>query len=71
LIFDLKTEELHSLKQQIRNLGPINLLAYSEYEEEKERFDFLNKQRNDLLDPKKDIVKTIGEIKHYSPVPFH
>jgi chromosome segregation protein len=60
--FDLKTEELHSLKQQVRNLGPINLLAYSEYEEEKERFDFLNKQRNDLLESEKDIVKTIGEI---------
>ena len=60
--FDLKTEELHSLKQQIRNLGPINLLAYSEYEEEKERFDFLNKQRNDLLESEKDIAKTIGEI---------
>ncbi|MDR3665852.1 MAG: chromosome segregation protein SMC [Ignavibacteriaceae bacterium] len=60
--FEKKTEELHSLKQQIRNLGPINLLAYSEYEEEKERFDFLNKQRNDLLESEKDIVKTIGEI---------
>ena len=60
--FEKKTEELHSLKQQVRNLGPINLLAYSEYEEEKERFDFLNKQRNDLLESEKDIVKTIGEI---------
>jgi chromosome segregation protein len=60
--FEKRTDELHSLKQQIRNLGPINLLAYSEYEEEKERFDFLNKQRNDLLESEKDIVKTIGEI---------
>jgi chromosome segregation protein len=60
--FDQRTDELHSLKQQIRNLGPINLLAYSEYEEEKERFDFLNKQRNDLLESEKDIIKTIGEI---------
>jgi chromosome segregation protein len=60
--FERKTEELHSLKQQVKNLGPINLLAYSEFEEEKGRFDFLNKQRNDLLDSEKDIVKTIGEI---------
>jgi chromosome segregation protein len=60
--FERTTEELHSLKQQVRNLGPINLLAYSEYEEEKERFDFLNRQRNDLLESEKDIVKTIGEI---------
>jgi len=60
--FSQRTEEVHSLKQQISNLGPINLLAYSEYEEEKERLDFLNKQRSDLIDSEKDIVKTIEEI---------
>ena len=60
--FSQRTEEVHSLKQQVRNLGPINLLAYSEYEEEKERLDFLNKQRNDLIESEKDIVKTIDEI---------
>jgi chromosome segregation protein len=60
--FEKNIEEVHSLKQQIKNLGPINLLAYSEYDEEKERFDFLNKQRNDLLESEKDIIKTIEEI---------
>jgi len=60
--FNQRTEEVNALKQQIKNLGPINLLAYSEYEEEKERFDFLSRQRNDLLDSEKDIVKTIEEI---------
>ncbi len=60
--FNQRTEEVHSLKQQVKNLGPINLLAYSEFEEEKQRFDFLSKQRNDLLESEKDIVKTIDEI---------
>ena len=60
--FAQTTEEVNSLKQQIKNLGPINLLAYSEYEEEKQRFDFLSKQRNDLLESERDIVKTIEEI---------
>jgi chromosome segregation protein len=62
--FDYKnrTEEVHSLKQQIKNLGPINLLAYSEFEEERQRFEFLSKQRNDLIESEKDIVKTIEEI---------
>lgn len=62
--FDFKSrkEEVNSLKQQVKNLGPINLLAYSEYEEEKERFEFLQKQRNDLIESEKDIVKTIEEI---------
>lgn len=62
--FDFKTkrEEVNQLKQQIKNLGPINLLAYSEFEEERERFVFLNKQRNDLLESEKDIAETIDEI---------
>jgi chromosome segregation protein len=62
--FDFKStsEEVAALKQQIKNLGPINLLAYSEFEEEKQRFDFLNKQRNDLMESEKDIVRTIDEI---------
>jgi chromosome segregation protein len=60
--FPERTEEVNNFKQQIKNLGPINLLAYSEFEEEKERFDFLSKQRNDLLESEKDIVKTIEEI---------
>jgi chromosome segregation protein len=60
--FGRRSEEVNTLKQQIKNLGPINLLAYSEFEEEKQRFDFLSKQRNDLIESEKDIVKTIGEI---------
>ena len=57
-----RTDEVHTLKQQIKNLGPINVLAYSEYEEERERFEFLTKQRDDLLESERDIVKTIEEI---------
>jgi len=60
--FFQRTEEVNTLKTQIKNLGPINLLAYSEFEEEKQRFDFLSKQRDDLLQSETDIVKTIEEI---------
>lgn len=63
-IFDFKsrTEEVHSLKQQVKNLGPINLLAYSEFEEEKQRLEFLTKQRDDLIESERDVIQTIGEI---------
>jgi chromosome segregation protein len=60
--FKQRTDEVHQLKQQIRQLGPINLLSYSEYEEEKERLDFLLKQRKDLIESEKDVIKTIEEI---------
>ncbi len=60
--FKESRSEVHDLKSKIKNLGPINLLAYSEFEEEKERFDFLSKQREDLLESEKDLAKTIKEI---------
>ncbi len=68
--FEPRKEEVHELRQKIRNLGPINLLAYSEYEEERDRLDFLNKQRDDLVDSEKDIVKTIEEINQTAQAKF-
>lgn len=64
------SSEVHSLKQQVKNLGPVNLLAYTEYEEEKERLDFLLKQRDDLLDSEKDLVHTINEINEAAQTIF-
>ncbi len=54
--------EVHRLKIQLKNLGPINLLAYAEFEEEKERMDFLHQQRDDLVASEKDVINTISEI---------
>lgn len=68
--FDEKRNEVHELRQRIKNLGPINLLAYSEFEEEKKRMEFLVQQRNDLVDSEKDIVKTIEEINHAAHTQF-
>ncbi|HKI77390.1 MAG TPA: chromosome segregation protein SMC [Ignavibacteriaceae bacterium] len=68
--FRTRTDEVQALKQKVKNLGPINLLAYSEYEEERERFEFLNKQRNDLLESEKDVVNTITEINTTAQTQF-
>ncbi len=62
--FQERSSEVQSLKQQLKNLGPINLLAYSEYDEEKQRLDFLLQQRNDLVESEKDLIKTIEEINN-------
>ncbi|MBD3224839.1 MAG: chromosome segregation protein SMC, partial [Caldithrix sp.] len=42
-------EQINLLKQRIKNLGAVNPLAVNEYDKEKERLDFLTKQRDDLL----------------------
>lgn len=60
--FQERNSEVSSLKSRLKNIGPVNLLAYSEYEEERERMEFLVKQRDDLVNSEKDLIKTIRDI---------
>ncbi len=55
-------EKLAGLKNKIRSLGPVNSLAFQEYEEEKKRLEFLTEQRNDLLESEKELIQIIEEI---------
>ncbi|MDY0083607.1 MAG: chromosome segregation protein SMC, partial [Ignavibacteriaceae bacterium] len=68
--FKQRSDEVSELKTKIKNLGPINLVAHSEYEEEKERLDFLHKQRDDLVESEKDVIKTIEEINNTAQAQF-
>ncbi len=52
-------EEIEKMKNRLQRMEPINLLALKEYEEVKERYDFLIKQRDDLLESEKSLLKTI------------
>ena len=60
--FKQRTSDVLDLKTKVKNLGPINLVAHGEYEEERERLDFLHKQRDDLVESERDVIKTIEEI---------
>lgn len=55
-------DKCNSLKSKIENLGPVNADALQEYEEAQQRYDFLNTQRQDLLDSIRDTEKAIQEI---------
>lgn len=50
------------LRERLRSIGPVNLLALKEYEQEKERLDFLSTQRADLLKAKDNLTETIDII---------
>ena len=50
------------VKTKIENLGPINMMALEEYEECKQRHDFLAGQQQDLLDSIRDTSRAIEEI---------
>ena len=58
-----ETEQCYNeLKTKIDNLGPVNTQALEEYQEAQQRYDFLNAQRQDLLDSIRDTEKAIQEI---------
>jgi chromosome segregation protein len=50
------------LKDALRRLGPVNLLAIEEFEAENSRAGFLRSQLNDLLEAEAMLQETIGRI---------
>jgi chromosome segregation protein len=54
--------EVKSLRGTINALGDVNPLALEEYEEEKERLDFLQEQKADLEEAEETLLETIEEI---------
>ena len=54
---------LAKTKNQLDNFGEINPLAIEAFNEIKQRYDFIIVQREDLLQAKKALLQTIGEIE--------
>ncbi len=54
--------ELKELTVDIERLGPINMLAVEEYDEESQRLSFLQAQRDDLTKARDDLQSAIREI---------
>jgi len=54
--------ELERVRRSIARIGPVNLLAQQEYEEEQKRLDFLTEQRDDLTRARDDLRTSIRKI---------
>ncbi|GMV04775.1 MAG: chromosome partition protein Smc [Gemmatimonadota bacterium] len=55
-------QELRELVIALEKLGPVNMLAVEEHEEESKRLDFLTEQRDDLVTARNDLRNAIREI---------
>ncbi len=51
------------LREKIHNFGDINPLAITAYNEIKERYEQIDRERNDVLEAKKTLLETMGEIE--------
>lgn len=54
--------ELEDLVNALERLGPVNMLAVEEHDEESARLDFLTEQRADLVEARNDLRSAIREI---------
>jgi chromosome segregation protein len=55
-------ERVVEIRKRIEALGAVNPEAWQEFQESQQRYDFLNAQRQDLLDSIRDTEKAINEI---------
>jgi chromosome segregation protein len=63
-------QKAQSVKNQLDRIGPINLMAREAYQEIKERHDFIEGQKNDLLEARNSLTNTIGEIEKVARTHF-
>lgn len=54
--------EMKSLKEKLGRIGEVNLSAIEEYDELADRYAFLSKQYNDLIEAKSQLTKVIDRI---------
>jgi chromosome segregation protein len=55
-------ERVNWLRNRLKSMGPVNMLALADYEKEKERLDFLTTQKDDLLKAEANLKETIKVI---------
>ncbi len=54
--------QYHELKSRIESMGPINMMALEEYNECEQRFEFLGRERTDLLQSISDTQQAVAEL---------
>ena len=59
---DLARDRVRELKERVKELGYVNVGAIDEYKKVKERYDFLNKQREDLKEAENTLLEIIHEM---------
>jgi chromosome segregation protein len=69
---ELRTSDAqyHELKSRIESMGPINMMALEEYNECEQRFEFLGRERTDLLQSITDTQQAIAELDEVCKLKF-
>lgn len=68
---DSYRKEINSLKSSISSLGVVNLGAIDEYKELREKVNFMNTQKEDLINAKEELNDVINEMTEKMKVIFN
>ncbi|MGN6553117.1 MAG: chromosome segregation protein SMC [Verrucomicrobiota bacterium] len=60
--WDAVVQQVEALQKRLDEMGPVNLVAIEEYEETEQRFQFLSKQYEDLVQAKEQLLEVINRI---------
>ena len=63
-------EKIQALKERVESFGPVNLLAEEEYQELKQRHDFLAAQEKDLNEARESLLEAIRKINRTTKTLF-
>ncbi|HEV2391160.1 MAG TPA: chromosome segregation protein SMC [Verrucomicrobiae bacterium] len=55
-------QQIETLQKRLDEIGPVNLVAIEEYEETEQRYQFLSKQHEDLVQAKAQLLEVINRI---------
>ena len=55
-------QQVEALQKRLDEMGPVNLVAIEEYEETEQRYQFLSKQHDDLVQAKTQLLEVINRI---------
>ncbi len=55
-------QQIEALQKRLDEIGPVNLVAIEEYEETEQRYQFLTKQHDDLVQAKTQLIEVINRI---------
>ncbi len=70
LTLEQANEHVETLRDKIHKMGIVNLLALEEYEEQKQRQEFLSRQLDDLITAKATLKSTIQKINQTAKAMF-
>ncbi len=69
-LLEVEEEACRELKRRMEAIGPVNMMALEEFEESRQRHNFLEVQRQDLLDSIENTRSTIKELDGISRLKF-